>query len=675
MIKKLRGGIMRSETQVENTSLYLGSAWYPEHWPEERWPRDIELMVQANMNVVRIGEFAWSRLEPADGDFQFDWLERAVNIAYDSGIKVVLCTPTPTPPSWLTSAYPDILPIRDYSTGETQPHGKRGHVDPSNENYRRYSERICEELGKRFGQHPGVIGWQTDNEFWSIAANESALNAFRLWLKDEYGSLKNLNEAWSTAFWSQEYFSWEDIVPPLNYPNPSLYLAWYRFHSYLTADFQRLCIQALRQHCSPSQWITHNFHPYDEFDRTVLSQDLDIVSWDAYITGDKLSLDVAANGLDCDRLRGILRKNIWIMETLPGFVNWRHINKHLEPGETKAMAWHMIGHGADAILYWQWRSAPSCQEQYHGTLIQQDGNPRPVYKEIAEFGCELRKVEDLLVGSEPVNKVALFDRWADRQVLKKQPHHQDYIPRERVIDWYRPWSKAGYTLDVLTRVTEPLSHYAVLLAPHLHLMSDEDASLLQTYVENGGHLVLGPRTGMKDENSRLREQLQPGDLKDILGAEVREFYSQADNIPLDGRINGEAKIFCEWLSKTSEDSEVLATYGEGNGWLKGQAAVITRQHGKGRITYVGCCGNQEFNFQMQQWIAKTSKCSPVLSLPEGVEVTQRWKGDRQILLVINHSQTAHVVNLDGSYINHLANGEETKELTLEPTACAVLTPA
>lgn len=654
------------------TPMYCGTAWYPEHWPEERWARDIELMCQAGMNVVRVGEFAWSRMEPADSDIQLDWLVRAVDQAVAAGLAVVMCTPTPTPPAWLTSAYPDILAVRNRCTGELHLHGERGHVDPSNKDYQRACVRICEALARHFGKHPGVIGWQTDNEFWSIAANDSAMVAFRNWLRQEYGTLDRLNEVWSTSFWSQEYFSWDDIQPPMDYPNPALYHAWYRFHSHLTRDFQRLQIDAIRSHADDRQWITHNFHPYDEFDRTVISEDLDLVSWDAYITGESLRLDPAANGHDCDRLRGIKRKNIWIMETLPGFVNWREVNRHCEPGETRAMAWHMIGHGADAILYWQWRSAPTNQEQYHGCLLQQDGEPRPIYHEIARFGQELQRLAPLLAGSRPANTIALIDRWGDRQAIKNQPHHQDYIPRERVIDWYRAWQSKGHCLDVLPRL-ELLDDYTILLAPHLHLLSQDEADRLRRWILNGGHLVLGPRSGMKDEHNRLWPKRQPGPLGDLLGASVAEFFALPESIPLSGGLAGEARIFAELLEPNASDVDVLASYGAGNGWLVGTPAAVTRQADQGRITYLACAGDDALHGAIHSWLVDQHDLTPLLRVPDGVEATRRVTADGQnILILINHGLQSASIDLGRPMIDHLS-GTVSDRVVMAASDCLVLT--
>ena len=669
--------------------IHLGTAWYPEHWPEERWHRDLELMRDAGMTVVRVAEFAWSSMEKSEGDIDLGWLQRAVDLAAEYGLQTVMCTPTPTPPSWLTRALPDMLPKRKPGSDDVHLHGQRGHYDPANVEYRRHCRRIVQALADQFGQDPNVIGWQTDNEFWTIATNDATMQAFRQWLQDKYGSLEQLNETWSTAFWSQTYFAWDDVQPPLDYPNPALYLDWYQFHGWLLNDFQKEQIDIIRQTCAKQQWVTHNFHPFDEVDRVTLSEHLDFVSWDAYVTGDQLALDVAANALDAETLRGIQQKNIWIMETLPGFVNWRPVNRYFEPGETRAMAWSQIGHGADAILYWQWRSAPACQEQYHGCLLQQDGEPRPVYHEVAQLGKDLLRVRDLLAETNPQSDIAIVNRWNDRQVLKKQPHHQDYEPRARVADVYRAWQRAGYAPQALAHIdvkndgeNSAALPWKMIVAPHLHLLSDAEADRLRQYIEAGGHLVLGPRSGMKDEYSRLRPSLQPGPLADLLGAEVAEFYSLPSEQTVewnDGHAVGTAITFAELLRVRADDCQVLARFGAGaTSWLRDQPAVVTRAVGAGRITYFACCGDAAFHRRLLFALTDHTALQPIIpELDERLEVTRRVGSDDQAAVVlVNFSGDAVQQALPQAWIDQLTEvTQATAAVSLGPYEVAVLKQA
>lgn len=612
----------------------IGSAWYPEHWPKSRWKRDLELMKEAHFNVVRVGEFAWSSMEPEPGRYELDWLAEAVDLAHAEGLEVVLCTPTPTPPAWLVRQYPDILAVRDFKSGEIQPHGQRGHVDPSNEDYRRATRGIVQAMAERFSAHPGVIGWQTDNEFWSIPQNPSALEHFRRWCVERYGSLHDLNEAWSTSFWSQTYFAPEDIQPPYDYPNPALWLAWYRWASELTREYQLEQIEILREHCPSDHFITHNFHPFDDLDRACIAEDLDLISWDAYIMGDQLTLDPGASGHDMDRLRclGNSDRALWVMETLPGFVNWRHINRHFEPGETRTMGWHLVGHGADAVLYWQWRSAPANQEQYHGNLIQQDGEPRPVYYEIAAFGAELKNLTPHLQGTRVYSDIAIIDRWDDRQALKRQPHHTDYDPRMEPVNWSRSFRQLGHNVDVLDRIPQEL-HHQLVVAPQLYCLDAASAQALMAWVEAGGHLVIGPRFARKNSENALQERRQPGPFRQAAGLSVEEYYSLPSPIALEGKVKGHARTFAERLQVESESAAILASYGPGNGWLEGRPALVQKEHGKGKITTCAFCPDADFLESLLPLLM--DPCPP--RLPEGVERCTRRKEDRTLTIHINHT--------------------------------------
>ncbi|HZG67384.1 MAG TPA: beta-galactosidase, partial [Herpetosiphonaceae bacterium] len=334
--------------------MILGTAWYPEHWEETRWGRDLELMREAGFTMVRVAEFAWSRMEPEEGRFDLDWLERAIDQAAALGIDTVVGTPTAAPPAWLTQRYPETLALR--KDGRRASHGMRCHYSPTSPRYREFCRRIADEMARRFGEHPHVLGWQIDNEYNAVSYDDEARQQFQEWLREQYGTLQNLNDHWTTSYWSQEYSDWSQIPFPIGNHNPGLVLAFRRFVTHVYRTFQLDQIAAIRRHAAPHQWITHNFMGwFDAYDHYELTADLDFASWDNYVgTG---HLDYLDNGAAHDLTRGFKRKNFWLMETQPGNVNWSTVNNALDRGEVRAMAWHAVGHGADCVSYWQWRSA------------------------------------------------------------------------------------------------------------------------------------------------------------------------------------------------------------------------------------------------------------------------------------------------------------------------------
>jgi len=374
----------RAQQQTPNTPpLYLGTAWYPEQWPESRWDADLALMEQAHIRFVRITEFAWSTMEPTEGDYRFDWIDHAIAAAAKHHIYVVLGTPTPAPPAWLTQKYPETLRIKE--DGRQDEHGNRQQFNFANPKYRELARGIAEKMAQRYGHNPNVIGWQIDNEYANASYGPDVQKQFQDWLKAHYVTLDNLNTRWTTAYWSQTYTDWSQIPIEEKEGNPGLLLSWKRFVSDTWRSYQKNQLDVIRANSDHRQFITTNMMGwFDGYDHYTVSQDLDLASWDDYVG--RGHLDPYRNGAAHDLTRGFLRKNFWVMETQPGFVNWSPVNTTLDKGEVRAMAWHDIGHGADAVSYWQWRSDLSGQEELHGTLVGADGTPVTLYPEITQIG-------------------------------------------------------------------------------------------------------------------------------------------------------------------------------------------------------------------------------------------------------------------------------------------------
>ena len=334
-------------TQIPGqNAILMGVAWYPEQWPESRWEEDLRLMEAANLKVVRIAEFAWSRMEPSEGRYDFDWLERAIDLAAKHHIVSVLGTPTATPPAWLTQKYPETLRIEP--DGQRVTHGNRAQASSTSPRYREFCRRAAEQMAIRFGHNPNVVGWQIDNEYGYalMSYDERTRQQFQDWLKAKYETLDNLNTRWATSYWSQTYDNWGEIPIPIGEHNPGLMLDWKRFVTYTWTSYQQNQIDAIRKHAEPRQFITGNLMGFfDGFDHYPITESLTFASWDDYVgTG---HVDPAYNGLAHDLTRGFKRQNFWVMETQPGAVNWSPLNNFLNRGEARAMAWQAIGHGAD----------------------------------------------------------------------------------------------------------------------------------------------------------------------------------------------------------------------------------------------------------------------------------------------------------------------------------------
>jgi len=623
-------------------------------------------MREAGMNVVRMAEFAWSRLEPAEGRYDLDWLERAVDLAAQHGLAVVLGTPTAAPPAWMTRRYPETLLVRD--NGRVATHGNRCHFSPTNPRYRDFCRKIAEQMAQRFGRHPHVIGWQIDNEYSGVSYDEDTRVRFHEFLKDSYSTLDSLNARWATAYWSQTYGDWAEIPLPLGNHHPALMLEFRRFLTRVYIDYQRVQIDAIRRHSD--RFITHNFMGwFDLFDHYALAKDLDLVSWDSYVgTG---HLDYVKAGAAHDLARGFSGKNFWVMETQPGSVNWSAINNAPNRGELKTIAWQAIGHGADAILYWQWRSALNGQEQYHGSVVGPDGTPRPIYREIQELGMDLARCADHLVSTMIVADCAVLHSYDDRWALNFQRHHEAFDPITHLVSFYGALRCDASAIDIVPP-TSALSRYRLVVAPHLHILDDDTALKLDAYVRAGGHLVLGPRSGMKNRDSALLPSHQPGPLSALLGAHVEEYYALESPVRLEPA--GEARIWAEWLATDADDVEVLLRYGACNGWLDGQPAVVTRRHGAGRITYVGAwLDDATMKRLAKQWIAESGTSS--VAVPEGVEFCRRVGPRGDVFICINHTRHPKTVELAVPVRDLLGGQTYSGQVTLAEYGVAVLVTA
>jgi len=663
---------------MENNSarIHLGASYYPEHWPEERWPEDVRLMRLAGLTVVRMAEFAWSTLEPAAGEFHFDWLDRAIDLLASHGISTVLGTPTAAPPAWLVQQHPDILAI-DENQRRVQ-FGNRCHYCVNSVELHEAVCRLVRAMAEHFGSKPHIIGWQIDNEYNRVCYCDTCRERFQRYLAERFGTLEALNRRWSARYWSQTYSAWEQIPIPIGYHNPGLLLEFKRFVTQSYRKFQRLQLDELRPHLQPGVWTTHNFMGWhDGFDLYELSADLDMASWDWYITDGHN--DYLASGATHDLVRGFKRKNFWLIETQPGHVHWTPVNSALDKGEARAMAWQAIAHGADGVSYWQWRSAYGGQEQYHGTLVDPSGQPRPFYEELRQLGAELAALSPLVAGSTPKASVAILNDYDSRWSIQFQRHHQDFDYVAHLAHYYRALAARNVGVDILSpRAMVEAGQtpaYKLIIAPALIIVDEHVAAALRNFVVRGGHLVLTLRTGMKDGDNALLPARQPGLLADLAGVEVEEYYALRDPAPVRGNwFEGVVHTWAERLKLLPGGySQVIARYGKSNGWLDDQVAISVNVSGKGLVYYIGAYLDP---LSQQSLVDRFLKNAGIRSLPtpEGVEARLRVRPDGQeIHFLINHTTEERCVTLPWPAQEHLGGKPVNGKLELLPYGVAVLT--
>jgi beta-galactosidase len=500
----------------------LGVCYYPEHWPEDLWPRDAARMRKVGLTWVRIGEFAWSRLEPEPGRLDFAWLDRAIETLGAAGLKVVLGTPTATPPRWMLERHPDML-AHD-AQGRPRGFGSRRHYCFSHPGYLQECRRIVTVLAERYGRNPHVAAWQTDNEYGchdtAISYSPAARAAFRDWLAQRYQSTDALNRAWGNVFWSMEYSRFDQIELPLltvTEPNPAHVLDFRRFSSAQVVSFNRAQVAILRRHTDAP--IAHNYMGRTvEFDHYAVGADLDIASWDSYPLGflsDRLEAtaehkarflrqgDPDFQAFHHDLYRAVGRGRWWVMEQQPGPVNWAPWNPPPQPGMVRLWSWEAFAHGAEAVCYFRWRQAPFAQEQMHAGLLRPDDAPAPALAEAAEVARELAEAPD--AGCAPGDAALVFD-YESAWAWATQPQGADFDYFRLVFAFYRALRRLGLNIDILPPDTADLSRWRLVLAPGLFTLSPALHAALATCP---GTVVFGPRANSRTSDFAIPTPLGP----------------------------------------------------------------------------------------------------------------------------------------------------------------------
>jgi beta-galactosidase len=640
----------------------LGVCYYPEHWPEARWATDARLMREAGLEIARIGEFAWAQMEPEEGRFDWGWLDRAVDTLAAENLTIVLGTPTPTPPAWLVRKYPEVLPVD--AEGRVRRFGSRRHVCPNSPEYYRLTERIVVALAERYGRRPELIGWQIDNEFGchdtARCYCEKCAAAFREWLKERYGTLDALNEAWGTAFWSQWYSDWEQIGPPIlavTEQNASHVLDYWRFSSDAWVNYEAFQARLLREHGNPDKFITHNYMGnFPDLDYHKLGGPLDFVTWDSYPTGyaevsaEQLYMpgeprsphavdvgDPYVTGFCHAITRGIKQAPFWVMEQQPGGINWAYHNPGVAPGAVRLWTWHALASGAEAVVYFRWRACRFAQEQYHTGLRKHDGSANLGYDEVVSLRGE-RGLMDEVEAAAYTPEVAILNEYEDLWAIQLQPHNHDYSYQRGQFALYRACQRLGVACDLVSPDAD-LSRYKLILAPALHLATDARAGRLAAYVEAGGHLVLGIRSGFKTETNVVTDQPLPGAFRELVGVDVRDWHSLSPVMTYPLKLGERGLAAGVWAEALRPGAEAAAVATWSGGPFAGAAALTERRVGAGTAWYWGWHPDAHAAVAVLKLLADRSGVTRLAEpLPEGVLLVRR--GTRRMWFnFTDHAQT------------------------------------
>ena len=637
--------------------MQLGVCYYPEHWPEAWWADDARAMWAMGIRQVRIGEFAWSCIEPTSGHFNWGWLDRAIEVLASAGLKIVLCTPTATPPKWLIDGDPSMLAVG--ADGRVRGFGSRRHYDFSSDAYLAQACRITREVAARYGQHPAVIAWQTDNEYGChdtvLSYAPQAQQRFRAWLLARYGDIDTLNAAWGTVFWSQGYTGFEQIDAPISSvteAHPAQRLDYRRFASDEVLRFNRAQCHILRE-LSPGRLITHNAMLFfTEFDHRALAVDLDLMSWDSYPLGGLENFwfddankcrwqrtghpDFAA--FHHDLYRGMSARPFWVMEQQPGPVNWGAWNPSPAPGMVRLWTWEAFAHGADVVSYFRWRQAPFAQEQMHAGLQTPDRQDDVAAAEVRCVAQELERAPPHLTASRSTRAaVALVFDYTSCWALNIQPQGADENALRISFDAYSALRALGLDVDIVGPDSD-LSGYALIVLPALPIISDDlvDALLARAGASaqsaQAAHVVLYPRTGSKTQHLGIVDGLPPGPLRRLIDLRIPRVESLRPGTTLGLRWRGQRRQAQRWRDcvQAGAGVTVQARFDDG------QPALLRQ----GRVHYWAARFDAALERELLGSVAQAAGLATT-RLPEGLRLRRR--GD--LLFAINYSDTAQALRV------------------------------
>jgi len=586
----------------------IGVYYYPEAWPESQWERDISNIKKFGFEYIHLAEFAWAVMEPEEGRYEFAWFDRTVALAQKYGLKLVLCTPSATPPAWLARKHPEILMVR--GDGVQMQHGSREQADWSSPVYRSYVEKIVGKMAERYGTNSVVWGWQLDNELSHYGAGMSYAPAsqtkFRDYLRERYGTVAKLNTDWGNTFWSQTYNNFDQIDMPdpqalIAGANPHAMLDLHRWFASEAADYLRFQTAVLRRQVR-NQWITTNFMMNYELINPALSEkDLDIMSFTMYPVSGGLFRgelgfrmgDPALVSLTHDFLRNLGSGIEGPMELQPGQVNWAPVNPLPQPGVVHAWIMRAFGLGSRFVCVYRYRQPAAGAELYHKTMVEPDGvTLAPGGKEFVQSIQEMRTLRNLYrPGARPpaeyeARRTALLFNFENRWDMENHKQTTRWDSTGHLLKYYRALKSVMAPVDVLTE-SKDFSKYPYLIAPSYQLIDQDLIARFMRYVENGGTLIMTSRSAQKDRRGHIWEALWAAPIYDLIGAAIPRY----DVLPpgRDGKITASGKTYMwgSWgdILEPRPGTEVLATYADQ--FYKGSAAATMHKVGKGRVIYIG----------------------------------------------------------------------------------------
>ncbi len=652
--------------------LWHGGDYNPEQWPPEIWPEDFRLMKLAGMTAATVGVFSWVALQPAENTFTFDWLDQIMDGLHANGLSAVLATPSASQPAWMSAAYPDVMYGDDH--GVRHQHGRRVNYCPNSPSYRRFSAQMAGMLAERYKAHPALLLWHISNEYGgengAHCMCETCAAAFREWLKKKYGTLDTLNVRWWTAFWGHTYTDWSQLTPPYATGENKIHalnIDYRRFMTESYLDCYRNERDAIRK-ITPNVPITTNMMgTYMPLDYRRWAKEVDVITWDCY---PPVNADVADIAFSHDLNHGLRDgQPFLLMEQTPSSQNWQPVNALKRPGVLRQWSYLAVAHGADAVMYFQWRRSRGGWEKFHSGVVDHAGREDTrVFREVAQIGAELHTLGDSIVGATTNAKIAIMYDWDNRWAIENGSGpviDKRYVAT--VIKHYRALYRKNIAVDMVFPDSD-FSKYDVLIAPMLYMVKAGVAEKIEALVSRGGTFVTTYFSGIVDETDLVYEGGYPGPLRKVTGIWAEEidalYPGQSNTIVMSDRSGAYA---CDYLAEVihAETAQVLATFG--SDFYKGSPALTENTFGEGKAYYIASDPNDEFLNVFYGRILNRHNIKPLLSrnVP-GVEVTVRVKDGRQIVFVFNHNTGSVDLSLGDLKFEDLLSGEAVSgSLTLK----------
>ncbi|WEG11737.1 beta-galactosidase [Pullulanibacillus sp. KACC 23026] len=672
------------------SKVLYGGDYNPEQWPRDIWDEDMRLFELAGIDIATLNVFSWALNQPDESTYNFEWLDEMMDLLHKNDIKVCLGTGTAAHPAWMAKKYPDVLTV-DFE-GRKKRYGRRHNSCPNSPTYRQFASKMARKLAERYKDHPALLLWHVNNEYGVQCYCDNCQEAFQDWLREKYGTLENVNQAWNTRFWGHTFYDWDQIVLPnllsehLSATNPNMTafqgisLDYYRFNSDSLLDCYKLERDAIKT-VIPEAIVTTNFQSngtYKPLDYFKWAKELDIIALDLYPTND---MPMSHTAMRLDLMRGLKDgKSFMLMESCPSQLNWKAQNPLKRPGITKLWSYQALSRGADTIMYFQLRRSIGAFEKFHGALIDHAGHEHTrVFRECAELGHELQVLGDQFLGAQVESKTAIlfdWDNWWAMEFSSGPTVDLNYL--NEVQKYYDAFYHQNIPVDFVS-VESDFSQYDVIIAPVLYMVKEGLDSKLEAYVNEGGTFVTTFFSGIVNENDLVTTGGYPGKLRKLLGIWVEEmdalFPDQLNRMKMKTERGSfksayECELLCDLIH--SEGADIHAVYGEE--FYADMPVLTSNQFGKGKAWYVGSSPDSNFLKDFAKHLCEHHHIHPILNTPENVEVSRRVKGDKAFLFLLNHNDQSVTVELKKAPYYEALNGVEVSgTVELDSKQAVILT--